>query len=178
MLTDNVARHPGAGAPCARRQGVRLRVFLLDLGVRHDPRARADGSRAVVNVDAYGLTKLLGEKLLQESAGALPSLSIRLPAVIGRGSKRNWPSEALRKLKAGEPLDYFNPDAPFNNVVHERDVAALVGAALQRGLGGSGDGDRRRGRPDDHCPGGSDAGGRHRLALAGHRAERATAPPS
>ena len=60
-----------------------------------------------VNVDAYGMTKLIGEKLLDESAGALPSLSIRLPAVIGRGSKRNWPSEALRKLKAGAPLDYL-----------------------------------------------------------------------
>jgi nucleoside-diphosphate-sugar epimerase len=90
-----------------------------------------------IDVDAYGLTKLLGEKLLQEAAGGLPSLSIRLPAVIGRGSKRNWPSEALRKLKAGAPLDYFNPDAPFNNAVHERDIAALVGVALQCGLSGA-----------------------------------------
>jgi nucleoside-diphosphate-sugar epimerase len=90
-----------------------------------------------MDVDAYGLTKLLGEKLLQETAHALPSLSIRLPAVIGRGSKRNWPSEALRKLKAGEPLDYFNREAPFNNAVHERDIAALVGAALQGGLSGT-----------------------------------------
>jgi nucleoside-diphosphate-sugar epimerase len=90
-----------------------------------------------IDVDAYGLSKLLGEKLLEETAQALPSLSIRLPAVIGRGSKRNWPSEALHKLKAGEPLDYFNPDAPFNNAVHERDIAALVGTALQRGLSGA-----------------------------------------
>jgi nucleoside-diphosphate-sugar epimerase len=90
-----------------------------------------------VDVDAYGQTKLAGENLLQRAAGALPSLSIRLPAVIGRGSKRNWPSEALRKLKAGEPLDYFNPQAPFNNVVHERDVAALVATALGRGLNGA-----------------------------------------
>jgi nucleoside-diphosphate-sugar epimerase len=87
-----------------------------------------------VDVDAYGLTKLLGEKLLQEATGALPSLSIRLPAVIGRGSKRNWPSEVLRKLKADAPLEFFNPDAPFNNAVHERDVAALVVAGLNRGL--------------------------------------------
>ena len=43
----------------------------------------------------------------------------------------------MRKLKAGEPLDYFNPDAPFNNVVHERDIAALVATALERGLGGA-----------------------------------------
>jgi nucleoside-diphosphate-sugar epimerase len=90
-----------------------------------------------VNVDAYGTTKLLGEKLLAESAASLPSLSIRLPAVIGRGSKRNWPSECLRKLKAGELLEFFNPEAPFNNVVHERDIAALVTAALQEGLSGA-----------------------------------------
>jgi nucleoside-diphosphate-sugar epimerase len=89
------------------------------------------------NVDAYGTTKLLGEKLLEESAGSLPSLSIRLPAVIGRGSKRNWPSECLRELMAGEPPEYFNPEAPFNNVVHESDIAALVAAALHHGLSGA-----------------------------------------
>jgi nucleoside-diphosphate-sugar epimerase len=89
-----------------------------------------------VNVDAYGMTKLIGEKLLEKAADTLPSLSIRLPAVIGRGSKRNWPSECLRKLKAGEPLDYFNAQAPFNNAVHERDIAALVAAALERGVSG------------------------------------------
>ncbi len=87
-----------------------------------------------VNVDAYGATKLLGEMLLKDVAGTLPSLSIRLPAVIGRGSKRNWPSECLRKLKAGEPLEIFNPGTPFNNVIHERDVAALVVRTLRKGL--------------------------------------------
>jgi nucleoside-diphosphate-sugar epimerase len=137
MLTDNVlatgalVRHALAGNASAF-------VFFSSMSafgaIRAPVLTEAEPS---VDVDAYGLTKLLGEKLLQEAAGTLPSLSIRLPAVIGRGSKRNWPSEALRKLKAGEPLNYFNPDAPFNNAVHERDVAALVGAALQRGLSGA-----------------------------------------
>jgi nucleoside-diphosphate-sugar epimerase len=90
-----------------------------------------------VNAGAYGLTKLLGEKLLQDAANAFPSLSIRLPAVIGRGSRRNWPSEALRKLRAGEPLAYFNPQATFNNAVHERDLAALITTVLTRGLTGA-----------------------------------------
>jgi nucleoside-diphosphate-sugar epimerase len=70
--------------------------------------------------------------MLADAGPQLASLAIRLPAVIGRGSKRNWPSECLRKLQAGEPLAYFNPDAPFNNVVHEADLAALVEAALAR----------------------------------------------
>ncbi len=90
-----------------------------------------------VNLDAYGATKLLGEQLLADVAPVLPSLSIRLPAVIGRGSKRNWPSECLRKLKGGEPLTAFNPDAPFNNVLHEADLESLIVAALARGLQGA-----------------------------------------
>jgi nucleoside-diphosphate-sugar epimerase len=90
-----------------------------------------------VNADPYGSTKLAGERMLRDASGTLPSLSIRLPAVVGRGSKRNWPSECLRKLKAGDPLEIFNPDTPYNNVVHERDVAALVTQALRRGLSGA-----------------------------------------
>ena len=137
MLTDNVvATH--ALVRHALESNASALVFFSSMSAFGTIRASVlTETEPSVDVDAYGLTKLLGEKLLQEAAGALPSLSIRLPAVIGRGSKRNWPSEALRKLKAGEPLDYFNPEAPFNNAVHERDIAALVGAALQRGLSGA-----------------------------------------
>jgi nucleoside-diphosphate-sugar epimerase len=137
MLTDNVvATH--ALVRHALESKAAAFVFFSSMSAFGTIRASVlTETEPSVDVDAYGLTKLLGEKLLQEAAGALPSLSIRPPAVIGRASKRNWPSEALRKLTAGEPLDYFNPEAPFNNAVHERDIAALVGAALQRGLSGA-----------------------------------------
>jgi nucleoside-diphosphate-sugar epimerase len=95
-----------------------------------------DESTPTVDPDAYGATKIIGEQLLRDVAGALPSLAVRLPAVIGRGSKRNWPSECLRKLQGGEPLSFFNPQAPFNNLVHEADLARLVASALERGLEG------------------------------------------
>jgi nucleoside-diphosphate-sugar epimerase len=134
MLTDNViatqalVRHALATKASAF-------VFFSSISVFGSIRVPVlTEAEPCIDVDAYGMTKLIGEKLLEEAAGALPSLSIRLPAVIGRGSKRNWPSECLRKLKAGEPLDYFNPEAPFNNVVHERDIAALVARSLERGL--------------------------------------------
>jgi nucleoside-diphosphate-sugar epimerase len=137
MLTDNVVatralvRHALAAKASAF-------VFFSSISAFGAIRAPVLAeTEPCVNVDAYGMTKLLGEKLLAESAGSLPSLSIRLPAVIGRGSNRNWPSECLRILKAGELLEFFNPEAPFNNVVHERDIAALVTAALQQGLSGA-----------------------------------------
>lgn len=137
MLTDNVlatqalVRHAAAADSKAF-------VFCSSLSafgaIRVPVLTEAEPS---VDLDAYGATKLLGELLLKDTAGALPSLSVRLPAVIGRGSKRNFPSECLRKLKAGEPLEFFNPQAPFNNVVHESDVAALITAALRGGLSGA-----------------------------------------
>jgi nucleoside-diphosphate-sugar epimerase len=137
MLTDNMAATQ-ALVRHARDAKISSFVFFSSISafgaIRAPVLTEAEPS---IDVNAYGLTKLLGEKLLQEVADALPSLSIRLPAVIGRGSKRNWPSEVLRKLKTGAPLEFFNPDAPFNNVVHEHDVAALVGAALHRGLSGA-----------------------------------------
>jgi UDP-glucose 4-epimerase len=137
MLTDNVlatqavVRHALAAKAKAFIFCSSLSVFGT---VRVPVLTEAEPS---IDVDAYGATKLLGEWLLRDVAGHLPSLAIRLPAVIGRGSKRNFPSECLRKLKAGEPLEFFNPEAPFNNVVHETDIAALVAAALQRGLTGA-----------------------------------------
>jgi len=75
-----------------------------------------------INVDAYGMTKLIGEKLLEESAGALPSLSIRLPAVVGRGSKRNWPSECLRKL---------GPDMVLVGAAGRTTVAEAIGVLVE-----------------------------------------------
>jgi nucleoside-diphosphate-sugar epimerase len=137
MLSDNVA---GTAALVRHALESNASAFVFFSSMSAFGTIRTPVLREVepsIDVGAYGLTKLLGEKLLQEVADRLPSLSVRLPAAIGRGSKRNWPSEALRKLKAGEPLDYFNPDAPFNNAVHERDIAALVSAALQKGLSGA-----------------------------------------
>jgi nucleoside-diphosphate-sugar epimerase len=137
MLSDNVlamrtvVRH-------AQAANVSAFVFFSSVSAFGAIRAPVlTESEPTINVDAYGLTKQFGEKLLQDVSTTLPSLSIRLPAVVGRGSKRNWPSECLRKLKAGEPLEIFNPDTSFNNVVHESDVAALVTQALQRRLSGA-----------------------------------------
>ncbi|SDF57855.1 NAD-dependent epimerase/dehydratase family protein [Thalassobaculum litoreum] len=104
-------------------------VYLSSLSVHGtiaDPVVTPD--TAVVNPDAYGMSKLLGERLLAERAG--PGLAIRLPAVVGPGAARNWPVQVLARLRRRETVRIFNGDAAFNNVVEVQDVAALVGQAL------------------------------------------------
>jgi|JI10StandDraft_1071094.scaffolds.fasta_scaffold114704_2 UDP-glucose 4-epimerase len=96
-----------------------------------------DEATPVVNPDVYGMTKLVGEAMLREAApGGLAGLALRLPAVIGPGAKRNFLAVAAARLKAGEPVSIFNPDAPFNNAVHSADLAALIATMLERGWQG------------------------------------------
>lgn len=126
MLGDNVAatqalvRHALA---CEAKAFVFFSSFSAFGDVAGDVVSDATPS---VNPDAYGLTKLLGERLLEDVKDQLPSLSIRLPAVIGPGSKRNWLSECVRKLKAGLPLSYVNPDVRFNNGCHIEDLTQMI----------------------------------------------------
>lgn len=130
MVTDNVLGTQRL-ITHARATGGRLFVFYSSLSVFGKISAPAvNETLPVVSPDAYGVTKLMGETMLADVAAELPSLSIRLPAVIGRGSWRNWLSETRRKLAAGQPVTYFNPEAPFNNGVHEADLADLVERAI------------------------------------------------
>ena len=118
--------------------GARRFVFFSSMSAfGRVERPVAEETTPVTDPDAYGATKLLCEQLLQDVAEDLPSVSLRLPSVIGRGAHRNWPSETLRKLKLNEPLAYYNPHAAYNNAVHEADLSALIGGLLQRELSGA-----------------------------------------
>jgi UDP-glucose 4-epimerase len=104
-------------------------VYLSSLSIHgaiSDPEVLPD--TPVVNPDAYGMSKLLGERVVAERDGS--GIAIRLPAVIGPGAARNWPVQTLAKLRAGETVRIFNPDGAFNNVVHVQDLAAFVSHVL------------------------------------------------
>ena len=86
----------------------------------------------VVDPDFYGLSKLVGEKLLTHSD--LPALILRLPAVIGPYAHRNWVARAKAAILARHPLTVFNPAAPFNNAVYLEDLAVFLEKLLSRPL--------------------------------------------
>lgn len=94
--------------------------------------AQVNEQTPIVNPDAYGTSKLLGEQMLEDRSACLTSLVLRLPAVIGPRSKRNWLSETLRKLQSGLPLSYFNPEARFNNAAHIYDIAKFIAERLRQ----------------------------------------------
>jgi UDP-glucose 4-epimerase len=90
-----------------------------------------DESTPIVDPDAYGMTKYLGEVTLRDT-GRLRSLSIRLPAVLGRNSVRNWPTSVMTAAKAHTDIAYYNPDGRYNNAVHIDDLCRFTAALLDR----------------------------------------------
>ena len=96
-----------------------------------------DEATPIVNPDVYGASKFLCEALLAERAAVLPSLSMRLPGVLGPGAHRNWLSQVAEKMLAGERIDAYHLDAPFNNAAHIDDIAKLIIATLGRSFTGA-----------------------------------------
>ena len=84
----------------------------------------------IIEPGVYGRTKLLCEKLICQEKN-LGSISIRLPAVIGKFSTRNWISEVARQLIENDRLCYYNPNNLFNNVVHVEDLNKFILNILQ-----------------------------------------------
>jgi UDP-glucose 4-epimerase len=93
-----------------------------------------DEKTPIRDPDTYGMTKLIGERLL--AASDLSTISLRLPAVIGPGAKRNFLATAAARFQAGAPVTISNPDSNYNNAVHCADISALVARLLQAGWKG------------------------------------------
>ena len=77
----------------------------------------------------YGRSKLTAERAIAAAVfdGRLAgAVALRLPAVIGPGCHDNFPATIAARLAAGETVPVFNPDGPYNAVVHAETVAAFV----------------------------------------------------
>ena len=132
MVRDNVTGTQVL-IEAAERWAAKAFVFFSSLSVYGEVKAGVvDERTAIVNPDAYGASKHLGELLLAERAERLPGLAIRLPGVLGPGAHRNWLSGVASKLRTEETVRAFHLDAPFNNAVHVADLASLVARALER----------------------------------------------
>ena len=136
MVQDNVLGTQ-ALIEAATRWGTRAFVLYSSLSIYGAVTASVvDEATPIVDPDAYGVTKLLGELMLKDTADRLPGLALRLPGVVGPGAHRNWLSSVTAKLMRGETIGAFHLDRPFNNAAHAADIAALAVRAVARPLTG------------------------------------------
>jgi nucleoside-diphosphate-sugar epimerase len=132
LIRDNV---DGTAALIRAAVAWRCRAFVffssLSLyGVTEGP--VIDEDTPIINPNAYGATKHLAERMLVDYADRMPVLALRLPGVIGPGSRRNWLSNVGEKLIARQPITAFHLQAPFNNAAHVHDIGTFIVSALER----------------------------------------------
>jgi nucleoside-diphosphate-sugar epimerase len=75
---------------------------------------------SMVNPDFYGITKYMGEKIIEKSN--VNALCIRFPAILGTKNKTNIISRIFLKLVNNEPLTVTNPDKIFNNFISVENI--------------------------------------------------------
>jgi UDP-glucose 4-epimerase len=132
MVHDNVA---GTAALIEAAERWRCSAFVLfsSLSIYGEVTVPVlDEATPIVNPDAYGATKHLGELMLATRSDRLPGIALRLPGVLGPGAHRNWMSRVAATLLAGGRVSAFHLDRPYNNAVHIGDVAALIAHLLAR----------------------------------------------
>ena len=72
----------------------------------------------------YGLSKLIGEKILENSG--LNVLCLRLPGVLEIGKSTNFLSRTFVRLQKNENITVFNADNKFNNFIDIWNLAEFV----------------------------------------------------
>ncbi|NQU58864.1 MAG: NAD(P)-dependent oxidoreductase [Rhodospirillales bacterium] len=121
----------------ARAAGARAFVYLSSTSVYGNISTDVlEHSSPIVSPGVYGLTKYLGEKIIEEMSADVPSLVFRLPGVIGRGAHRNFVATMLERIQSGQTVEIFNPQTRFNNVVHVSDLVELLSKVLRHGWSG------------------------------------------
>ncbi|MQF67094.1 NAD(P)-dependent oxidoreductase [SAR202 cluster bacterium AD-802-F09_MRT_200m] len=95
-----------------------------------------DESTPLTNPEMYGVTKYLGERVISDHAEQFPSVSIRLPGVVGPGYFVPWIGNSLVKAIRDEDITVYNPESFFNNVVDLEDLGRFIYSAIYSGLEG------------------------------------------
>jgi|GEM_PF-1177700 Nucleoside-diphosphate-sugar epimerases len=112
-------------------------IFASSMSVYGDVRvSRVTEATPVVNPSTYGLSKLVGERLVEASYSSQAGVSLRLPAILGPLAHRHWLATVTSAARDGREIRIHNPNAPFNNAVCFTDVASLIGNIVHSDAGG------------------------------------------
>ena len=117
----------------AKRVNVNKIVYLSTIGIYgefRDTYITEESDR--INPDAYGLTKYMAECLLRDSG--IQNISLRMPGIIGKGSKGVWFPNTVEKFQKNESVTIYSPDFETRNFVWVEDlakfIAKLIGMAV------------------------------------------------
>jgi nucleoside-diphosphate-sugar epimerase len=107
----------------AKKNKILKFIFLSSISIygKIDIPTLSENTR-IKNPSAYGLSKLKNEEYIKKSN--LTSISIRLPGVVGKLSKRNLLTRILKSKK--KIINAYNKNKLFNNVIHVDNLSNFI----------------------------------------------------
>lgn len=102
-------------------------IYFSSISIHGEIDSRELREDTVINrPNMYGLTKYMGEKLIEERAGDFSSVTIRLPGVIGPGYFSPIIGRIFSQAISNESIPLYNADSMFNAVTDFDDVKAFL----------------------------------------------------
>lgn len=84
------------------------------------------------NLDKYGKSKLECENILRDNLKYVPTISLRLPGVIGKNSVRNWLSKIMESSKKKEIINIYGLNNKFNNLIHVKELCKFIDILIKK----------------------------------------------
>lgn len=115
----------------AEKYQVRTFIYLSSISVYGETLSEVDESSDKINLNDYGITKRICERLVEDSQ-IERRFVIRLPRMLGKRCDLSYPWLPLvtGKMLRGEDVYYTNPDLLYNNLLHVDDLSRFLGLLL------------------------------------------------
>lgn len=97
---------------------------------------KVDPKTPCINPGPYGASKAFCEHMIEQTWEGAGAISLRLPAIVGHGAKRNWLAQLAEKARAGEEIAYHSAGALYNNVIHVETLCNFIESLVKRQLHG------------------------------------------
>ena len=114
----------------SKSENIKKLIFISTMAVYGSPKISKIHENYKGNkISTYGKVKLKQEKILFDFSKKNRDCQItilRLPGVVGKRKTGIFLSKVYAKIKRNEELVYQNPNAKFNNLIYERDLAKIV----------------------------------------------------
>lgn len=124
---DNSVRTTENMIASAEKYGVTTFIFASSISVYGNVNGIVNENSDKTNPDDYGVAKILGERLLEDSH-ILNRIALRLPRVLGKDIHFSYPwlPELTAKLLRNEKIEYFNPKLQYSNMAYIDTISEFI----------------------------------------------------
>lgn len=121
----------------AERKKIRTFIYISSISVYGETLSAVNEASDRINLDDYGMTKYLCERILEDSQ-IENRVVIRLPRTLGKGCDLSYPwiPKVTGQMLRNENVYYMNPDLMYNNMLYVDDLSKFLLGLLKMNLSG------------------------------------------